>query len=160
MSLVDSESSCCGNEVRHRSLQSNRRPASPRGNVQRRLPWTTVVGLLVDWRGLPAFLPLITWERMMRRSESDGLIPIWLMNGSVMPVMFVELLWSSLPTTLYRAGWKICRRFQNPLPLLVSSLLVHPFQISSSLEWHNYCTSYYVHTGTETNLGDWFVPSI
>jgi hypothetical protein len=31
-----------------------------------------VVCFLVDLRDLPAFLPLITWERMMRRSDLDG----------------------------------------------------------------------------------------
>ena len=35
-----------------------------------------VVGFLFERRGLPTFLPFMTWERMMRLSDLDGPVPI------------------------------------------------------------------------------------
>lgn len=95
ISLIDSESSCCGNDVRLRSLHSScldfaADAVTTPGAVQvktRLMGYKAVVCFLVERRGLPAFLPFITWERIMRRSAEpmpvSGLPP-WSMNCSAM----------------------------------------------------------------------------
>ena len=127
MSLIDSESICWGNVVKERSFQKGCCPGfgSPDPRIQWEgrppLAWTTIFCFLVDWRGLPAFLPLITCERMMRRSDLDGPFPIvpWSMNCRVIPVMLkcscrlVGAICSNSPTS----GWKFCCQLLDHDPL-------------------------------------------
>lgn len=70
ISLVDSESSCPGNVVRHKSFQSSGRPAFGAGcgqavvgilvAVKGCFICTIAVAFLLEGRGLPAFLPFMT----------------------------------------------------------------------------------------------------
>lgn len=91
ISFVDSESSCCGNDVRLRSLHRSH-PGLAAGatttlgtdHVRTRLTgYSKSACLLVERRGLPEFLPFITCERIRRRSAgvmSAPGAPFWSMN--------------------------------------------------------------------------------
>jgi len=62
---------------------------NPEG-LKRRLSFATFFCFLVDLRCLPAFLPCVTWERMMRLSDRPIPLGLWSMNWSAMVTVIVS----------------------------------------------------------------------